>query len=76
MPEMLARAGVKVLLVKEQEKGDGRFPTVKSPNPENGEALAMGIELAKKERETSSWRPIQMEIGWVWLCEIAMGSTS
>jgi phosphoglucomutase len=41
---------VKVLLVKEQEKGDGRFPTVKSPNPENGEALAMGIELAKKER--------------------------
>ena len=50
VPEMLARAGVKVLLVKEQEKGDGRFPTVKSPNPENGEALAMGIELAKKER--------------------------
>ena len=49
VPEMLARAGVKVLLVKEQEKGDGRFPTVKSPNPENGEALAMGIELAKKE---------------------------
>ena len=50
VPEMLARSGVKVLLVKEQEKGDGRFPTVKSPNPENGEALAMGIELAKKER--------------------------
>ena len=50
VPEMLARAGVDVLLVKEQEKGDGRFPTVKSPNPENGEALAMGIELAKKER--------------------------
>ena len=50
VPEMLARAGVKVLLVKEQEKGDGRFPTVKSPNPENGEALAMGIELAKKEK--------------------------
>jgi len=50
VPEMLVRAGVKVLLVKEQEKGDGRFPTVKSPNPENGEALAMGIELAKKER--------------------------
>ena len=50
VPEMLARAGVKVLLVKEQEKGDGRFPTVKSPNPENGEALAMGIELAEKER--------------------------
>ena len=50
VPEMLARAGVKVLLVKEQEKGDGRFPTVKSPNPENGEALALGIEQAKKEK--------------------------
>ena len=50
VPTVLARAGVDVLLVKEQEKGDGRFPTVKSPNPENGEALAMGIELAKKEK--------------------------
>ena len=49
VPMVLARAGVDVLLVKEQGKGDGRFPTVKSPNPENGEALAMGIELAKKE---------------------------
>ena len=29
--------------------GDGRFPTVKSPNPENGEALAMGIAQAKRE---------------------------
>jgi phosphoglucomutase len=25
-------------------------PTVKSPNPENADALAMGIELAKKEQ--------------------------
>jgi len=50
VPTVLARAGVDVLLVKEQEKGDGRFPTVKSPNPENGEALALGIEQAKKEK--------------------------
>jgi phosphoglucomutase len=28
---------------------DGRFPTVKSPNPEYGETLAMGIDLAEKE---------------------------
>jgi phosphoglucomutase len=27
---------------------DPRFPTVKSPNPENGEALAMGVALAQK----------------------------
>jgi phosphoglucomutase len=28
---------------------DGRFPTVKSPNPENAEALKLGIALAQKE---------------------------
>ena len=49
-PHLLERAGVKVSLVKEQAVGDGRFPTVKSPNPENGEALAMGIEQAKREK--------------------------
>ena len=48
-PSCLERAGVKVSLVKEQAVGDGRFPTVKSPNPENGEALAMGIAQAKRE---------------------------
>lgn len=50
VPAMLKSVGVPVSIVPAQEKGDGRFPTVKSPNPENGEALAMGIELAKKER--------------------------
>ena len=48
-PSCLERAGVKVSLVQEQAVGDGRFPTVKSPNPENGEALAMGIAQAKRE---------------------------
>jgi phosphoglucomutase len=28
---------------------DGRFPTVKSPNPENAEALALAVALANKE---------------------------
>ena len=50
VPAMLKSVGVPVSIVPAQEKGDGRFPTVKSPNPENGEALAMGIELAKRER--------------------------
>ena len=35
-------------IVKEQELPDGAFPTVSLPNPENPEALAMAIELAKK----------------------------
>lgn len=34
--------------VPEQMVKDGNFPTVKSPNPENAEALAMAIDLAKK----------------------------
>jgi phosphoglucomutase len=34
--------------VKEQMVKDGNFPTVKSPNPENGEALALAIRDAKE----------------------------
>ena len=34
--------------VPEQMVKDGNFPTVKSPNPENGEALTMALALAKK----------------------------
>ena len=33
--------------VPEQMVKDGNFPTVKSPNPENGEALTMALNLAK-----------------------------
>jgi phosphoglucomutase len=36
-------------VVAEQDRFDGRFPTVESPNPENAEALKLGIELAKKK---------------------------
>ena len=36
-----------VIIVDEQEKPDGNFPTVKTPNPENGEALSKGINLAR-----------------------------
>lgn len=37
-----------VEVVKEQAQPDSRFPTVKSPNPENPEALAMAVELMNK----------------------------
>lgn len=37
-----------VSLVDEQANDDGDFSTVKSPNPEDKEALTLGIELAKK----------------------------
>ncbi len=40
--------GYAVTVVPEQATMDGDFPTVRSPNPENPEALAMGIALAKK----------------------------
>ena len=45
---MLKRLGFNFEIVPEQEKFDPRFSTVKSPNPENAEALALGIELAQK----------------------------
>ena len=37
-----------VITVPEQMSPDGDFPTVVSPNPENGEALSMALDLAKK----------------------------
>jgi phosphoglucomutase len=49
IPETLKRAGYNnVHIVKEQEVPNGDFPTVKSPNPEEPEALKMALELAKK----------------------------
>ena len=45
---MLKRLGFNFEMVPEQDKFDPRFSTVKSPNPENEEALTMAIELARK----------------------------
>jgi len=44
---MLRGMGFEVLTVPEQDVQDGRFPTVESPNPENGPALQMAIDLAE-----------------------------
>ena len=44
----LKQLGVEVIEVPEQSEPDGRFPTVNSPNPENAEALAMGIAKANE----------------------------
>src|SRR2546423_4035005 len=46
---MLKRLGFSFEVVPEQDHFDGRFPTVKSPNPENAEALTMAIDLAEKQ---------------------------
>ena len=49
VPDVLAKAGYKnVNIVEEQAVPDGNFPTVKSPNPEEPEALAMATALAEK----------------------------
>lgn len=49
IPESLKRWGFEAVhCVPEQMQRSGDFPTVVSPNPENGEALAMSIDLAKK----------------------------
>jgi phosphoglucomutase len=43
---MLRRLGFQCEGVAAQEVSDGRFPTVKSPNPENAEALTMAVAQA------------------------------
>ncbi|WP_434035381.1 phospho-sugar mutase [Formosa sp. 4Alg 33] len=49
VPQTLKRAGYNhVHIVKEQEVPNGDFPTVKSPNPEEPEALKMALDLADK----------------------------
>ncbi len=46
---MFDKLGFRYTTVPEQEQPDGRFPTVKSPNPENAEALSLAIQQAERE---------------------------
>ena len=49
VPDALAKAGYSdVHIVEEQRVPNGDFPTVKSPNPEEPEALKMATDLANK----------------------------
>ncbi len=45
---LLQRLGFAFEVVPAQDRFDGNFPTVQSPNPENAEALRLGLELAEK----------------------------
>ena len=50
LPQVLDQAGYdKLTIVKEQIEPDGDFPTVKSPNPEEQEALKMAVALANEK---------------------------
>jgi phosphoglucomutase len=46
---LLIHAGCEVKPVLAQLNFDANFPTVKSPNPENAEALALAVALAERE---------------------------
>ncbi|MDP2524787.1 phospho-sugar mutase [Maribacter dokdonensis] len=49
IPEVLKRGGYEnVTIIEEQAKPDGNFPTVKSPNPEESEALSMAVKNAEE----------------------------
>ena len=49
VPEVLRRMGFENLyIVKEQAIGDGNFPTVVSPNPEEPTAMKMAMDLARE----------------------------
>jgi len=48
--KVLGDLGLKVITVPEQREGNGDFPTVSFPNPEEAAALDMAIKLGAKEK--------------------------
>ncbi|AEC02239.1 phospho-sugar mutase [Parasphaerochaeta coccoides] len=47
---LLERLGVTTIVVPEQEKPDGAFPTVALPNPESAKAMEMALKLGKERK--------------------------
>ncbi|GMO26039.1 MAG: phospho-sugar mutase [Termitinemataceae bacterium] len=48
--KVLGDLGLKVITVPEQREGNGNFPTVAFPNPEEAAAMEMAIALGTKEK--------------------------
>jgi phosphoglucomutase len=46
----LGELGITVAFVPQQEKPDGDFPTVKYPNPEDGSAMQLALELGRTKK--------------------------
>lgn len=47
---IMGELGLSVVTVPEQREGDGEFPTVSFPNPEESAALKMALELGVREK--------------------------
>lgn len=51
VPALLQKLNVhNSFIVPEQEKPDGKFPTVSSPNPEEAKALSLALDLAREKK--------------------------
>ena len=51
VPALLQKLNLKnCFIVSEQEKPDGNFPTVDSPNPEEAASLKLALELAREKK--------------------------